>query len=99
MCEQTLLLNIYVASECIHKEERETFFTTKGIYLLRHLPQNYITGGGVNSEISRDNCTKDCTSRKASEALVTSLDLVDLWTNTPGRRTYTYYVAINTNLA
>jgi hypothetical protein len=34
---------------------------------------------------------QEITTRATIEAVVNNLDLVDVWTNTPDRRTYTYY--------
>jgi hypothetical protein len=93
LCQQTLLVNTYAISRCINGKERETSFNAEIIYLLRHLPQNYIIGGDIHCVISRNYCMGVYNPCTALEALVENRDAVDVWKNIPDRRTHTYCAA------
>jgi exonuclease III len=67
--------HIYAPPRCINRKEREKFFI---MYLLRHLSQDYITGGDLNYVTSRENCTGDYNPCKALDPLVENFDLVDV---------------------
>jgi hypothetical protein len=53
--QQMLLVKVHAPLWCKNRQGRETFFNSKVINLPHHLPQNDITGGDLNSVVSRDD--------------------------------------------
>jgi hypothetical protein len=54
----------------VNRKEREKFFKTEIMYLLRHLPQKYIIGGDFNCALSHYDCTGDFNPCKPLEAFI-----------------------------
>ena len=56
-CEGITLLNVYAPSGTAKKAEREVFFTTDPLYLLRNVPENLLLGGDFNCVLDATDAT------------------------------------------
>ena len=85
------MVNIYAPSESSHNMERGNFSNTELVYVLSHLPHNYIFGEDFNCVLSPLNCTGGFRPRKTLETFVKTPQLIDFWANTFNRAIFTNY--------
>jgi hypothetical protein len=85
------VVNIYAPSGSSNGVERGNFSNTELVYLLRHLPHNYIFGGDFNCVLSPLNCTGGFRPCKTIEVFVKNPHLIDFWANTFNRAIFTNY--------
>jgi exonuclease III len=90
-CEGIALLNVYAPSWTAKKAEREAFFNTGLVYLLRNAPENLLLGGDFNCVLDATDATGTCTYSRTLAVLVQGCALRDVWTQSTARRTYTHY--------
>jgi len=85
------VVNISAPSRSSNGMERGNFSNTELVYLLRHLPHNYIFGGDLNFVLSPLNCTGGFRPCKTLEALIKNPHFIDFWANTFNRAIFTNY--------
>lgn len=85
------MVNIYAPSGSSNGMERENFSNIELVYLLRHLPHNYIIGGDFSCVLSPLNCTGGFRPRKSLEAFVKDPHLIHCEANTFNRAIFTNY--------
>ena len=90
-CGGITLLNVYAPSGTAKQAEREAFFNTDLLYLLRNAPENLLLGGDFNCVLDASDATGTCTYSRTLAALVQGYALRDVWTQSTANRTYTHY--------
>ena len=72
--------------------EREDFYSLDLQYMLRSLPERYVTGGDFNCVLTPADCTGEPTRSKAlEETLVRRLGAIDSWNDDGARKLYTHF--------
>jgi hypothetical protein len=84
-------LNISAPSGSSNGMERGNFSNTELVYLLRHLPHNYIFGGDFNCVLSPLNYTGGFRACKTLQAFVKNPHFIDFGANTFNRAIFTNY--------
>ena len=90
-CVGVTLLNVYAHSGTAKQAERESFFNTDLIYLLRNAPDNLLLGDYFNCILDASDATGTFTYSRTLAALVQGYELRGVWTQPPARRAYTHY--------
>ena len=93
-CEGIILLNVYAPSGTTEKAEREAFFNTDLVYLLRNAPEYLLLCGDFNCVLDATDATGTCTCSRTLAALVQGDALSDVWTQSTARLTCTHYSMI-----
>jgi exonuclease III len=89
-CGNLYCVNIYVPSGH-NRREQEKFFNINLPYLLRFMPQHFITGGDFNCVLQNIDVTGLLNYSQTLGELVCNWRFVDSWTNTPTQRAFTHY--------